>query len=204
MTAIEFLELGMSATVASSAWVLFVLTVRKPVARYLGSRWAYYLWLVPLIALLTTAIPHRNELSLNLLLWPDLPTVNETVADVIMTIGQLTGRNEASRAITAGAIPLQAANLVLAIWLLGLLLALSILALQWRRFSLALHAGQSAPTGEQLSQLRRHLPARGSTAEVRFISLQYGPAVSGVFHPVLVLPDHFFRNYLVSLNDTPQ
>ena len=57
MSAQLLLDWAVQTGLAVSVLILFVLLIRKPVARYLGAGAAYALWVLPLIRIFLPAIP---------------------------------------------------------------------------------------------------------------------------------------------------
>ncbi len=159
MTAAEFLRAMIAANLVASAAVLLVAVARKPVRRLLGARLAYALWLIPLLAAAATLLPARP-----------LPA-SRPLAEAAATLDWVVLTPPAGAA--AGYSPL-----LLALWLLGSALSLTVLAVQQRRFTRAL---------EPLTPLAPNL-FRAALPGV-------GPALVGALRPRIIVPADFETRY---------
>ncbi len=197
MTTEGILELGALAVVLSSIWMAFVLVIRVAVARWLGASWAYFLWLVPLLGLLAMGIPKQTVQRVLDVPGIEVPVVNSVIetatglvrlVDVPIVFGspKIPGHSQSTTP-----------EFVLFTWLLGAWLSLLFFAARSFHFSAKMLRSSRALTGHQkfMVQTRCAGLADGSMAEIRMLSTGRGPAVAGLFQPVLLLPVDFFHRY---------
>lgn len=173
MTSDRWLELGVLAALQSCMLILLVLAVRGAVARWLGARWAYYLWLVPLLALLAIALPTHWVRAFG------LPVIDVPAAQAVF---------EAASA---------ASEPVLAVWVLGFVLTLLAFVISSVRFSIRTRRTSRELTFDERTVVRDRCARLARRVEVDFRLLQtaQGPAVAGFVQPVLLLPVDFFHRY---------
>ncbi len=197
MTIDSMLELGVTALVLSSFWMLFVLVVRRPVSRWLGARWAYYLWLVPLIGLLAIANPLNSARQRFSIPEFEIPGVNFIVGGTMSVITNFdaTGTNKSPDTVTGFSF-ITTKNLLL-LWLIGSLTALLILAFRSFRFATRIQPVSRLLSTVEQSRIDARCGALAgrATAPVRISASDNGPAVAGLFRPVLLLPNDFFNRY---------
>ncbi len=197
MTTDSMLELGISALVLSSFWMLFVLVVRRPVSRWLGARWAYYLWLVPLVGLLAIASPVKS--ARQQFGFPDIgiPGINLVIDGTVTAIANFdtTGTHKTS-GTTIGSSFITAKNLLI-LWLIGSLAVVLMLAVRSIRFATRMRSASRPLSVEEQSQIgaRCTALAGSATTSVRINASDSGPAVTGMFRPLLLLPRDFFSRY---------
>lgn len=170
----QFLELLVVATLLSSGLILLVLAIRAPVARWLGPRWAYYLWLIPLLGLLAILVPRSFTLQFLSIAPVALPG-----SGTIM--GWLANAQQA----------------VLATWLIGAVLALAIFLFRSVFASLVSNKASRELSFEERQVIWQRCAgfARRVEVDFRMLSSQEGPSVAGLFRPVLLLPRDFFTRY---------
>src|SRR5680860_969537 len=89
MTIESTLGIAISALVLSSFWMLLVLVVRRPVSRWLGARWAYYLWLVPLVGLLAIVSPAGSIKQQFGFPGIEIPGMNFVISEAVLSLGNL-------------------------------------------------------------------------------------------------------------------
>jgi len=174
MTTEFLLEWIVLAAVQSSLLIVAVLFFRRPVMRWLGARWAYYLWLVPLLGLLASVLP-RQPVQQVLGLPPiGVPAANGVFDAVKMAPGA-----------------------VLAIWAAGILLTLVWFVARSIRFNVCMQGLSRELTFEERVVVRKRCArlARRIEVDFRLLSTAEGPAVAGLFQPVLLLPADFFQRY---------
>jgi len=196
MTIDSFLELGVSALVLSSFWMLFVLVVRRPVSRWLGARWAYYLWLVPLVGLLAIASPMKSARQQFGFPEIEIPAINLMIGGAVTAIAKLNTTNTNESTGTAIGFSFITAKNLLFLWLIGGLVSLLMLTVHSIRFSRRVRQTSRLLSTEEQSQIKARCTALADhTASVRINALDNGPAVAGLFRPVLLLPEDFFSHY---------
>lgn len=169
-----WVELMTLAAIQSCMLVLLVLVIRAPVARWLGARWAYYLWLAPLtglLALLLAGDPLKRYFGLPQLA---VPATGE--------LFQLAG---------------SAPTLVLCAWLSGFVLSLSWFVAGSARFAIRLRRSSRDLTYEERALVRERCArlARRVDVDFRLLASGQGPAVAGLLQPTLLLPLDFFERY---------
>ena len=191
------LELGALAVALSSIWIVFVLSIRIAVSRWLGARWAYYLWLVPLLRLLAMGIPKQTVQRIFNVPGIEVPVVNK----VIKTSAGLVSLIDKPTKIRSSQIPGSKQStkpeLLLTTWLLGTWLSLLFFATRSFLFSAKMDRSSRALTRQQQALLKKRCAglADQSVAAIRILSSNKGPAVTGLFQPVLLLPVDFFHRY---------
>lgn len=190
-------ETGIAALVLSSFWIAFVLLVRRPVSRWLGARWAYYLWLVPLVGLLAMAIPIKLSREQFGILDIELPAINFVITETVQSLERLQPSRSNNSVTTAGRSAPVTMNTVYVGWLAGFLLALLTLTIRSLR-----HSRRMSPVGRILSEDERELLEtrcprfdKRLATSIQIVSSDHGPAVAGLLRPILLLPDNFFKRY---------
>ena len=151
---------------AMTALALLVLIIRRPVAQAFGARWAYALWLLPLLRL---AMPPVSLLS------PDLAA---TLPPIILDLPDGTGA--ASPQPAAGG----AGDILLLLWGAVAAAFLAWQAFAYRRFAARIDATRR-PT---YPAVFRDLPLFESRAVD-------GPIAIGLLQPRIVLPYDFLSRY---------
>jgi bla regulator protein BlaR1 len=152
--------------VATTAMMLLVLALRRPVARFFGAGWAYALWLIPALRLILPPLPAF------------LPLPMLSSAAFIPAAEGAT----APPPVQAG--PGQWVPLVLATWAGG---AVIFLILQWLAYrSFARHLDDSA---------RPARPARYGGILTFVSHIVEGPLALGLVEPKIFVPSDFSRRY---------
>ncbi len=200
MTIEGILEFGVLAVVLSSAWIVFVIAVRIGVSRWLGARWAYYLWLVPLVGLLAMGIPSQMAQHLFNVPGIEVPVVHRVIEMTAGAIGQVEKLLNDLGAIVSPDVPNEGQSAVLELllitWVLGVWLSLLFFAARSYRFAAKMRRSSQTLNRQQQSLVqRRYTGLTESVAEIRLLAAERGPAVAGLFHPVLLLPFDFFDRY---------
>lgn len=198
---ISVIEWGATAAVLTGIWIAVVLLLRGPVSRWLGARWAYGLWLLPVVALAATLVPSQpvqRALAAGGIEVPLVEALSASLFELTQAIGR-SGGLDALNGPTTGAVgtPIAAADLVLIVWLAGLLAVLLPLVLRHFQSSARLLATSRKLSGEELRHLRSasgHLGER-PLAALRVLDTTDGPAVAGFTDPVLLLPSDFFTRF---------
>lgn len=171
MAADRILEALVQANIAAALAILFVLLLRSPVRTIFGSRAAYALWLIPLLAAAATFIPAmviegRPAASMPLA----MPLPKPVGAELVL-------ETPAPRANEWPQVYLWAAIFMLA-WLIGAAIAFLSLVVRHRTSMKAL--GKLTPD---------------DTGILRTESTLLGPAVIGLFKSRIVLPADFEARY---------
>lgn len=159
----DLIALVLRANLALAAGIAVVLLLRAPARRWFGARIAYVLWLLPVLAAGACFLPPRIERLI----------IDEPLAPVSSTLAPLE--------TSAPAITHLPPTVWLAIWCVGALLSVAVLALRQGRFARAL--GRLRP--------RDDLGAGVFGAE----SCTHGPAVIGVLRPIIVTPADFDQRF---------
>ncbi len=157
----DLISLIVRVNLALAVGVVVVLALRLMVRRAFGARIAYAFWLLPVLAAGACFLPPRIERL----------TIAEPLAPVSSSLAIFPAN--AAHSPIAEPQPI----VWLAIWCVGVVASLSVLALRQGRFSRAL--GRLRP--------RSDLGARVFGAE----SNVHGPAVIGVLRPIIVTPADF-------------
>ncbi len=197
MTTESILELGLLATVLSSIWMVFVLSIRTAVARWLGARWAYYLWLIPLLGLLAMGIPNQPVQRMLDIPGIEVPVVNSAIETAQGMLGLADRSIEVKSHQTPSSLVLTTPDLLLITWMLGTLLSLCFFTARSFRFSVKMQHSSRPMTELEKSLVRTRCAglASRSPAGFRMLSTGRGPAVTGLVKPVLLLPVDFFQRY---------
>jgi beta-lactamase regulating signal transducer with metallopeptidase domain len=151
---------------ATTTLALLVMLIRRPVARAVGARWAYALWLLPLFRL---AMPPLSLLS---------PDFAATVAPITFYIPD-TGT--AAPALTAKP---DGATILLLLWCAGALAFLLWQALAYRGFVMRIAAA-----------LRPAYPASFRGIPLYESGAVDGPIAVGLLEPRIILPYDFLSRY---------
>jgi len=196
MTTERLLELGLLAVGLSSFWVVFVLAVRVAVTRWLGARWAYYLWLVPLLGLLAMAVPSQPVQRVLNVPGIEVPVVNSVIdtASGMFSLASKAGKGESQ---IAPAHYFDMPALILGTWALGFLLFFLVFSVRSFKSSKGMYNASNVLSAEQNATVRmRCAPlAHRFSDSIRILSSNHGPAVVGLPRQVLYLPANFFQRY---------
>lgn len=180
MTATEILRWFAETSLAVGALILLVLIIRKPFARLFGPRAAYALWLAPMIRLF---LP-----ELAILPAPE-PTAVWLDAAALPLIDAFDAPAVNIWAFAAGA--------ALFVWIAVAVAWFSVKLETQGRF-LRAQLASSAPVSAALTaQAKSAAAAIGlkSLPRIRVAEDGFGPAVIGLFRPVLFLPARFETDY---------
>jgi len=197
MTTDSILEMGLLAVVLSSFWMVFVLTIRTAVARWLGARWAYYLWLVPLIGLLAMGVPTRSVQRILDVPGIEVPVVNGVIDSASRMFAYKVNPAQASATRIPKISRSELTELLLISWLLGTLLTLLHFSVRNFQYSKKVRLSSRSLTCQQESLIQTHCPnlVGKSSQAIRKLPSGCGPAVVGLLRPVLYLPADFFQRY---------
>ena len=183
MSAPVIMDWAVQTGLAVSILILFVMVIRKPVARYLGAKTAYALWALPVIRLFLPAIPILPAKVLS----PALPPAIDNTAYVIAPLA-------------SEPLPVQSFNwtgMVVLTWLSGAVLWLLWQAYRQHRFQTELtHTTKPAP--DSLTYKLTHVAAELDIRRVPNIRMSEqgdGPLVTGLRRPVIILPAGFETDF---------
>ena len=197
MTTESIFELGVLAVALSSIWIVFVLSIRIAVARWLGARWAYYLWLVPLLGLLAMGIPNQPVQRILDIPGIEVPVVNSAIETATGMLGFADKPVVVKLAQASDRWGLTVPELLLITWVLGALFSLLYFSARSIQFSAKMKRSSRPLSDQQESHVRTGCTglANMSPARFRILSTDRGPAVAGLFQPVLLLPINFFERF---------
>lgn len=187
MTTERLFEMGLLAIGLSSFWMGFVLLVRVTVARWLGARWAYYLWLVPLFGLLAMAVPSQPVQSVLNIPVIEVPVVNSIVdtASSMFSLASKSGLGGEPQGALGHYFDLPA--LVLGVWAIGFLLLFLGFSIRSFKSSNNMCNASKVLSNEQdaLASAGCALLADKFSDSIRILSSNHGPAVVGLLRQVL-------------------
>ena len=209
---------GLQTSLAVAILFALVLIVRRPFARSFGAKAAYALWLLPVARLFMPPLP--SSLSLFGMLAPRTPAAEP---HALMTDRVIAHAPPAASTPDLSAIPLAPSvtevsasaapvatepgllsglvsalpGLVLPVWLLGMAL---MLGLAWRRQAVfhGLIRVDSSEASDAVRETAHEIAATLNVRrpfEVRTSLLNGSPLVTGLFRPVILLPEWFEADY---------
>lgn len=176
---------------AVSVLILFVLIVRKPVARLLGAKAAYALWSLPLIRLIMPEIPVPSFLSFGLSGSPESTAPISPAMVYPSELGAIA--SPAQQTLT----PINWELYLVGLWLFGACVYMAAQIYRQRLYRLSLESN-SQEAGDGLRKLTKKLSDSlefRHPPEVRLSVRQDGPLVTGLLKPVIILPRGFEENY---------
>lgn len=184
MTASDILLWLGETSLAVSILIALVLVLRRPFSQYFGARAAYALWLAPVIRLF---LP-----ELSILPRPEMAKV-EPVVWTYDTVA-VTAASIASPAFDFGAF-FAAAGLL--IWAIVAIAWFSMKLETQSRFIKARLAASKAASPALIDEARMAAKSAGlkKLPQIRVSEDTFGPAVIGLFRPVMFLPAVFETNY---------
>ncbi|HEY7800552.1 MAG TPA: M56 family metallopeptidase [Hyphomonadaceae bacterium] len=162
----DLVFLLLKLTLAASATILLVLTLRSPMRRMFGARVAYVLWLIVPVGSLAVLLPARTT---------NLPSPVTTAIPQPPPAGTVAITTEATDPVSVGA-ALDLSPAIAMVWLTGAIAALALLAFRQRAFTAS------------LGRLSCEHPNRRT---LRAEATGIGPALIGSLFPKLVLPRDF-------------
>ncbi len=182
MSASTVIDWAMQTGLSVSLLLLFVMLIRKPVARHLGAGTAYALWLLPLIRLILPALPVLPAKALS-----DTTTVPmvTNLNDIVLTPASLPAVAEGSE--------FNWAVLIMTVWLGGAALWLLWLSVRQARFNSAIRQS----TGPVPTETQKLIKSMAQNMGLRQVPMARqaidgsGPLVAGLSRPVIVLPAGF-------------
>jgi beta-lactamase regulating signal transducer with metallopeptidase domain len=164
----DLLSLLLRVNLVLAGAIMLVLAARAPVRHWFGARIAYALWLIPPLAGAMCFVPARTETLI-------VPAPPSAAPDMIAL------DTFARPPVLDAAATLDVTLVALALWAGGALLALAVLASRQARFVRAL--GRLTPRSEWGERI---FGAETNAA---------GPAIVGVFAPIIVAPADFDHRY---------
>ncbi|GEM_PF-1633672 len=186
MTASDILLWLGETSVAVSILIVLVLVLRKPFSQYFGARAAYALWLAPLMRLF---LP---ELAI-------LPPPEVMLAPIEWTYATASVASPAIATLEPASFNFTAffAAAALLIWALVAIAWFSMkLETQSRFIKARLAASKAAsPSVMEAARAAAANTAARKLPKIRICDDAYGPAVIGLFKPVLFLPAGFENDY---------
>lgn len=181
MSAQTLLDWALQTGLSVSILILFVLLIRTPVARKLGANAAYALWSLPILRLFLPALPVLPAPAPT----PVLPVPpNTALIEHAITVPALVTRSETT---------ISTATILLGVWVSGAIIWLIWQGVRQNQFSSQLkQTTDKAPRGilRTAAPLAADLGLSGMP-EFRLSPSGAGPLVSGLLHPVIVLPNDF-------------
>ncbi|HWU77978.1 MAG TPA: M56 family metallopeptidase [Rhodanobacter sp.] len=165
---IDWLGRGWLLILAFTAAVLLVAALRKPCRRLFGTERAFQLWLLPLLAMLASQLPHAAVAPVVV-----LSPVVSAIASVVTALP--------THVAGAGDINWRAWAALL--WLLGTIASLSLAALAQSRYRLRLRGATRVVDG------------RSRWPMLRAMGTDIGPALVGAWRSRIVLPADFESRY---------
>ncbi|HET9680230.1 MAG TPA: M56 family metallopeptidase, partial [Gammaproteobacteria bacterium] len=160
-------------SVSLSVVLLLLLCLRKPLARWLGAEYAYYLWLLAPLHLLGS------------LLLPETLAIGRIELPVVNALGF------SSSAAAPNTGPLNPALLLAGLWCAGFLYCL--LRLATELFAIHRLVQQANPLDSTAYATR--LAQIDKPHQVRISATIKSPLVAGWFQPLLLLPADFYQRY---------
>jgi beta-lactamase regulating signal transducer with metallopeptidase domain len=193
----SIVEWAIAALLASSFCLVLVLLIRKPVSRWMGARFAYCLWLIPLVCLLATLLPAYGigfiiqELEL---VFPPIDLAARTIAGSIAGSSVTNAMDSMSE---FDSLILSSSGMLLLIWALGTMATISYFILGIFQFKRRLELRGYPPSKDQSAELKCLLLANrdGIRRETKFVISDSGPALIGMMRPTIILPADFFTRY---------
>ncbi|MEM9530319.1 MAG: M56 family metallopeptidase [Pseudomonadota bacterium] len=169
-------------TLAVSLFILLVLMIRKPVARFANARWAYLLWLLPAVRLVLAAVP---------------PELSAAPAAAAQTAGLPTLAMTLDVSSLLNGVPAYLAVGLLVVWATGAVLAGGRLWFAHTAAIRALLQGSQRPSREQDRQLAAFGNRMGVFPMVRcrLSPSVRSPMLTGLLRPTLLLPTNFFETW---------
>jgi len=194
------LQWGMQTGLTVSILILFILVIRRPVARYFGAHAAYALWALPAMRLFMPEIrvpilskftPRNDDLSNTL-------STTEAVRPLSTAVPFETS-NPTFPVVSRVSEPLVSfMNLNITLLFTGLWLAIAVLWLGFqlykqRRFATYILQDSSDPSASLQVQIKTAADTVGlrRTPRVKLHKNITGPMVSGVLKPSILLPTDF-------------
>ncbi|MES2312624.1 MAG: M56 family metallopeptidase [Pseudomonadota bacterium] len=168
LTAIDWIGRGWLLILAFTAAAGVVIALRKPCRRWFGAERAFQLWLLPLLAMLASQLPHAASHDLATL--PALVYMITSVSDVLPAhAGSTVGVGWRS--------------LAMLFWCSGMAAVVAWAAFAQWRYRYRLHGATP------MADIQSRWPV------LRATSVDVGPALVGAWHVRIVLPADFEHRY---------
>jgi beta-lactamase regulating signal transducer with metallopeptidase domain len=155
------------ALLALSCALMLVLSLRWPTRRWLGAEPAFYLWLLPPLALLVSLLPHPITVP--------LPLPPSVIVQITGAVARPPAQIDAS--------PLAWKSVLSLVWIVGVIIAASTMIERQRGYQ------------RRLRTATRWLGATGAWPVVQAGDNHTGPAMVGAMHPRIVVPCDFVERY---------
>ncbi len=170
--------------ISVSLLILLVLVVRRPFTRKFGARAAYWLWVLPLIRLALPEMP----LTVNLPSWlasaPKLP--NDAVVPIQFE----------AVVYSPAAAQINWQTPVLVVWIAVAIIWLAAQIIRQRKFLKFIgETSVAAPKSVQVQAAEICRTLNISMPDIRLAATNTGPLVTGMFRPVIVLPQNFEEDF---------
>lgn len=181
MSAQTLLDWALQTGFSVSLLIIFVMAIRKPVARYLGAKSAYALWALPIIRLFIPAIP----------ILPAGPAeVPLSFPPFVETSGVL--RSSATAIEPAGVTTNWTLTLII-IWMVGVFIWLTWQTIRQARFQTNIQRTTRTATPTIKAKLAKVGKDMGINRlpDVRLSDQGRGPMVTGLWQPAIILPARF-------------
>ena len=187
MTLQGILDWAMQTGLAVSILIMFVLILRKPVARYMGARTAYALWALPVFRLFLPAIP----------------VLPAKVLEAPVALPPEFLLTEAAFMAPASSLPSSTSTalnwnwVLMGIWISGALVWLVLQAFRQWQFGRELDATSYPATPAIQAKLNQTILRLGFKSEpaVRLSRTGNGPLVTGLWRPIIILPETFETDF---------
>lgn len=187
MSAASILDWGIQTSLSVSLLILFVLIIRRPVARYLGASAAYALWALPLLRLIMPEIP----------ILPKKSSVMEAVLPSMEQVGEIALGQNSVAPVTSGTIGFNWAGLFIILWLAGAIVWSTRQVFLQTRFNSKVKSATGSVSQniiEKTENLAGHLGIK-RLPEIKQLDGKSGPMITGLIQPVIVLPVGFETDF---------
>ncbi len=170
--------------ISVSLLIVLVLLVRRPFTRKFGARAAYWLWALPLIRIVLPEVP----LTINLPNW--LASAPKPLSETVVPLQFEAAAYSPVAALINWQAPLLVVWLVVAtIWLAAQIMRQHKFLKSIRETSLA------APKSVQIQAAEICRTLNISVPDIRLATTNMGPLVTGMFRPVIILPQNFEEDF---------
>lgn len=185
MNAQAILDWALQTGLSVSVLILIVMVFRRPVAKYMGAKTAYALWALPVIRLFLPAIPILPAKAVN------TPAVIAPATNVREFISLPATVLETTPSALNWSV------VFITIWIAGAGAFLLWQAIRQRRFTSELSRSTQAPLPSLELKLVDAASRLGSKKlpAIRLSSQGCGPLVTGLWRPVIVLPENFETDF---------
>jgi len=197
MTLAPFQNWVLQTGLAVSLLILVILVIRRPFARAFGANAAYALWSLPLVRLCLPGLSVPQN-------WvPEFTWKTSEIAAAAPPVAIPTTAPVSTSGDTFVLTPLLAPEtiqwgvIIIGVWLGVAVLWLGYQLLQQRKFKAHLNAQSSGPIARLFTEIERASETVGlrKAPEVRVALDGTGPLVTGVFNPLVVVPNNFAETF---------